>query len=41
VSGQQTWRQLLLGIERELLLARSWRGMIAQDLVRPWRGPAG
>ena len=32
-AGQQTWRQLLLGIERELLLTRSWRGMIARDLA--------
>jgi hypothetical protein len=31
-AGQQTWRQLLLGIERELVLARSWHGMIASDL---------
>ncbi|HET9971305.1 MAG TPA: AAA family ATPase [Streptosporangiaceae bacterium] len=32
-AGQRTWRQLLLGIERDLLLARSWRGMIARDLT--------
>jgi hypothetical protein len=32
-AGQRTWRQLLLGIERELVLARSWRGMIAGDLT--------
>jgi hypothetical protein len=31
-AGQRIWRQLLLGIERELILARSWRGMIASDL---------
>lgn len=31
-AGQRTWRQLLLGIERELVLARTWRGMIASDL---------
>ena len=31
-AGQQTWRQLLLGIERDLVLARAWRGMIARDL---------
>lgn len=31
-AGRRTWRQLLLGIERELVLARSWRGMIASDL---------
>jgi hypothetical protein len=31
-AGQRTWRQLLLGIERELVLARSWHGMIASDL---------
>jgi hypothetical protein len=32
-AGQQTWRQLLLGIERELVLARSWPGMIASELA--------
>ena len=31
-AGQRTWRQLLLGIERDLVLAGSWRGMIAGDL---------
>jgi hypothetical protein len=31
-AGQRTWRQLLLGIERELVLSQSWRGMIASDL---------
>ena len=32
-AGQRTWRQLLLGIERGLVLAGSWRGMIARDLA--------
>jgi hypothetical protein len=32
-AGQRTWRKLLLGIERELVLAGSWRGMIAGDLT--------
>ena len=31
-EGRRSWRQLLLGIERELVLAGSWRGMIAGDL---------
>jgi hypothetical protein len=31
-AGQRTWRQLLLGIERDLVLAGSWHGMIAGDL---------
>ena len=31
-AGLRTWRQLLLGIERDLVLAGSWRGMIAGDL---------
>ena len=31
-AGQRTWRQLLLGIERELVLSGSWRGMVAEDL---------
>lgn len=32
-EGRRSWRQLLLGIERELVLAGSWRGMIADDLT--------
>ena len=28
-AGRRTWRQLLLGIERDLVLAGAWRGMIA------------
>lgn len=32
-AGQRTWRQLLLGIERDLVLAGAWRGMIAGDLT--------
>jgi len=32
-AGQRTWRQLLLGIERGLVLAGAWRGMIARDLA--------
>ena len=32
-AGQRTWQQLLLGIERDLVLARSWHGMIAADLA--------
>jgi len=32
-EGRRSWRQLLLGIERELVLAGSWRGMIAGDLT--------
>ena len=32
-AGRRTWRQLLLGIERDLVLAGSWHGMIAQDLA--------
>ena len=35
-AGQRTWRQLLLGIERDLVLAGAWRGMIAR---RPGRVP--
>jgi hypothetical protein len=31
-AGRRTWRKLLLGIERELVLARAWRGMMASDL---------
>jgi hypothetical protein len=31
-AGQRTWRQLLLGIERELVLSGARRGMIAGDL---------
>jgi hypothetical protein len=31
-AGQRTWGQPLLGIERDLVLAGSWRGMIASDL---------
>ena len=32
-EGQRTWRKLLLGIERELVLSGAWRGMIAGDLA--------
>lgn len=32
LCGHRTWRQFLLGIERELVLAGSWYGMIAGDL---------
>ncbi|HUY45217.1 MAG TPA: hypothetical protein VMV92_05780 [Streptosporangiaceae bacterium] len=32
-AGRRTWRQLLLGIERSLVLAGAWRGMIARDLA--------
>ena len=32
-EGRRTWRKLLLGIERELVLAGSWHGMIASDLA--------
>jgi hypothetical protein len=32
-AGQRTWRKLLLGIERELVLTGAWRGMIAGDLT--------
>jgi hypothetical protein len=32
-AGHRTWRQLLLGIERGLVLAGAWRGMIARDLA--------
>lgn len=32
-EGRRSWRQLLLGIERELVLSGSWRGMIAGDLA--------
>lgn len=32
-AGRFTWRQLLLGIERELVLANAYRGMIARDLA--------
>jgi hypothetical protein len=31
-AGQRTWRQLLLGIERELVLSGARRGMVAGDL---------
>lgn len=31
-SGRATWRQLLLGIEREVVLANAYRGMVARDL---------
>lgn len=31
-TGRATWRQLLLGIEREVVLANAHRGMIARDL---------
>ncbi|MGB3441129.1 MAG: ATP-binding protein [Actinophytocola sp.] len=31
-SGRRTWRQLLLGIERELVLSQSSRGMVAAEL---------
>ena len=31
-AGRRTWRNLLLGIERELVLARHRRGMLADDL---------
>lgn len=31
-AGRRTWRQLLLGIERDLVLAHSHRGMLATDL---------
>jgi hypothetical protein len=30
-AGQRIWRQLLLGIERELVLPGAWRGMVAAD----------
>jgi hypothetical protein len=32
-AGRRTWRKLLLGIERELVLTGAWRGMIAGDLA--------
>lgn len=32
-AGRRTWRQLLLGIERDLVLAGAWHGMIAADLA--------
>jgi hypothetical protein len=32
-AGRRTWRKLLLGIERELVLSGSWHGMIAGDLA--------
>ncbi len=32
-EGRRTWRKLLLGIERELVLSGAWRGMIAGDLA--------
>lgn len=32
-EGKRTWRKLLLGIERELVLSGSWHGMIAGDLA--------
>lgn len=31
-TGRATWRQLLLGIERELVLANAYRGMVVRDL---------
>lgn len=31
-TGKGIWRQLLLGIERELVLAQAYRGMVAKDL---------
>lgn len=31
-AGRATWRQLLLGIERELVLANTHRGTVARDL---------
>lgn len=31
-SGRRTWRQLLLGIERELVLSHASRGMVAAEL---------
>jgi hypothetical protein len=31
-SGRATWRQLLLGIVREVVLANAYRGMIVRDL---------
>lgn len=31
-QGRDTWRQLLLSIERELVLAKAHRGMVARDL---------
>ncbi|MDT3444500.1 hypothetical protein [Pseudofrankia sp. BMG5.37] len=31
-SGRRTWRNLLLGIERDLVLAEIGRGAVAQDL---------
>jgi hypothetical protein len=31
--GRRTWRQLLLGIERDLVLANTHRGMVATDLA--------
>lgn len=31
-AGRQTWGKLMLGIEREVVLAGAWRGMIARDL---------
>ncbi|MHB1986665.1 MAG: AAA family ATPase [Acidimicrobiales bacterium] len=31
-TGRATWRQLLLGIERELVLANASRGMVAREL---------
>jgi hypothetical protein len=31
-AGRVTWRNLLLGIERQLVLARAHRGMLADDL---------
>jgi hypothetical protein len=32
-EGRTTWRQLLLSIETQLVLANSWRGMVADDLA--------
>jgi AAA domain len=34
VAGQRIWRQLLLGIERDLVLPGAWRGMVAADLAQ-------
>ncbi len=31
-TGRDMWRQLLLGIERELVLVNAYRGMVARDL---------
>lgn len=32
-AGRRTWRQLLLGIERDLVLVQAHRGMVARDLA--------